>query len=133
MFSGGYDGIIVTWDIGSHQGTAYELTGHRLVCLGCSHCIKGLRLASSITFCMGSYINDVRNSIMFVLYFPFVSCPAVILICVCCSGCIKALAYAKSSHKLISAADDGKLAAWDLDSERQEVCTCFVYTCFVCV
>ena len=31
LFSGGFDGIIVTWDIGSRQGTAYELTGHRLV------------------------------------------------------------------------------------------------------
>lgn len=29
LFSGGFDGIIVTWDIGSRQGSAYELTGHK--------------------------------------------------------------------------------------------------------
>jgi len=36
------------------------------------------------------------------------------------------------SHKLISAADDGKLAVWDLDSERQEVQIDVLYAC-VCV
>jgi WD40 repeat protein len=29
LFSGGYDQIIVVWDIGSQKGTAYELTGHK--------------------------------------------------------------------------------------------------------
>ncbi|KAL5476251.1 hypothetical protein EMCRGX_G026173 [Ephydatia muelleri] len=29
LFSGGFDQIIVVWDIGSQKGTAYELTGHR--------------------------------------------------------------------------------------------------------
>ena len=29
LFSGGFDQVIVVWDIGSQQGTAYELTGHR--------------------------------------------------------------------------------------------------------
>ena len=28
LFSGGLDQVIVVWDIGSQQGTAYELTGH---------------------------------------------------------------------------------------------------------
>lgn len=40
LFSGGFDGIIVTWDIGSRQGTAYELTGHR-------GCIKTLAYSKS--------------------------------------------------------------------------------------
>lgn len=44
-----------------------------------------------------------------------------------CSGCIKALAYSKSTHKLFSTAEDGKLAAWDLDSEREEVCAVCIY------
>ena len=29
LFSGGLDQIIVVWDIGSQQGTAYELSGHK--------------------------------------------------------------------------------------------------------
>ena len=29
LFSGGLDQVIVVWDIGSQQGTAYELTGHK--------------------------------------------------------------------------------------------------------
>ena len=29
LFTGGFDQIIVVWDIGSQKGTAYELTGHR--------------------------------------------------------------------------------------------------------
>lgn len=29
LYSGGFDQIIVVWDIGSQQGTAYELTGHK--------------------------------------------------------------------------------------------------------
>lgn len=28
LFSGGFDKVIVIWDIGSRQGSAYELTGH---------------------------------------------------------------------------------------------------------
>ncbi len=28
LFSGGFDNTIVVWDIGSQQGTAYELNGH---------------------------------------------------------------------------------------------------------
>ena len=35
LFSGGVDRTIVVWDIGSHQGTAYELNGHLLVVLFC--------------------------------------------------------------------------------------------------
>lgn len=49
------------------------------------------------------------------------------------SGCIKTLAYSNSTHKLFSTADDGKLATWDLESERQEVCSLCVYVCTVCV
>ena len=29
LFSGGFDQIVVVWDIGSQKGTAYELTGHK--------------------------------------------------------------------------------------------------------
>ena len=29
LFSGGFDEIIVVWDIGSQKGTAYELMGHK--------------------------------------------------------------------------------------------------------
>ena len=29
LFSGGFDQIVVVWDIGSQNGTAYELTGHK--------------------------------------------------------------------------------------------------------
>ncbi len=29
LYSGGFDQIIVVWDIGSQQGTAFELTGHK--------------------------------------------------------------------------------------------------------
>ena len=29
LFSGGFDQVIVVWDIGTQQGTAYELVGHR--------------------------------------------------------------------------------------------------------
>lgn len=28
LFSGGFDKVVVVWDIGSQKGTAYELTGH---------------------------------------------------------------------------------------------------------
>jgi WD40 repeat protein len=28
LFSGGFDQVIVVWDIGNQQGSAYELTGH---------------------------------------------------------------------------------------------------------
>ena len=38
LFSGGFDKVIVIWDIGSRQGSAYELTGHKLVCVQC--CIQ---------------------------------------------------------------------------------------------
>lgn len=33
LFSGGFDSTIVVWDIGSQQGTSYELNGHRSVVL----------------------------------------------------------------------------------------------------
>jgi WD40 repeat protein len=29
LFSGGFDQIVILWDIGSQKGTAYELTGHK--------------------------------------------------------------------------------------------------------
>ena len=29
LFSGGFDQLIVIWDIGSRQGVAYELCGHK--------------------------------------------------------------------------------------------------------
>ena len=29
LYTGGFDQIIVVWDIGSRNGTAYELTGHK--------------------------------------------------------------------------------------------------------
>lgn len=29
LFSGGFDQIVVVWDIGSQKGTAFELTGHK--------------------------------------------------------------------------------------------------------
>jgi WD40 repeat protein len=29
LFSGGFDELVVVWDIGSQRGTAYELTGHK--------------------------------------------------------------------------------------------------------
>ena len=31
LFSGGFDQIVILWDIGSQKGTAYELTGHKWV------------------------------------------------------------------------------------------------------
>ena len=31
LFSGGFDNTIVVWDIGSQQGTAFELNGHTYV------------------------------------------------------------------------------------------------------
>ncbi len=31
LFSGGFDHTIVVWDIGSQQGTAFELNGHTYV------------------------------------------------------------------------------------------------------
>lgn len=33
LFSGGFDQVVIVWDIGSQKGTAYELTGHKLVCV----------------------------------------------------------------------------------------------------
>lgn len=32
LFSGGFDKMIICWDIGGKKGTAYELQGHQLVC-----------------------------------------------------------------------------------------------------
>ena len=29
LFSGGFDELVVVWDIGSQKGTAYELMGHK--------------------------------------------------------------------------------------------------------
>ena len=29
LFSGGFDQVVILWDIGSQKGTAYELTGHK--------------------------------------------------------------------------------------------------------
>lgn len=29
LFSGGFDQIVILWDIGSQKGTAFELTGHK--------------------------------------------------------------------------------------------------------
>ena len=29
LFSGGFDKLIVIWDVGSRQGVAYELLGHK--------------------------------------------------------------------------------------------------------
>ena len=31
LYSGGFDQVIILWDIGSQKGTAYELTGHQYV------------------------------------------------------------------------------------------------------
>lgn len=56
----------------------------------------------------------------------------ICLVSFVCSGCIKALAYSKSTHKLFSTAEDGKLAVWDLDSERQEVCAVYIYI-YICM
>ncbi|XP_065888832.1 WD repeat and FYVE domain-containing protein 2-like [Dysidea avara] len=52
LFSGGFDGIVVIWDIGSRQGTAYELTGHR-------GCVKSLAY-SSTTHKLLSTAEDAR-------------------------------------------------------------------------
>lgn len=29
LFSGSFDQVVIVWDIGGQQGTAYELQGHR--------------------------------------------------------------------------------------------------------
>lgn len=54
LFSGGFDQIIVVWDIGSQKGTAYELTGHKekIVALAYSSSAQKL-LSSSEDGCMG--------------------------------------------------------------------------------
>jgi len=62
LFSGGFDQIVVVWDIGSQKGTAYELTGHKSKIRALEYSVQTrLLLSSSDDGMIGVWNLDIER------------------------------------------------------------------------
>ena len=111
LFSGGFDQIVVVWDIGSQKGTAFELTGHRSVTGGGGGGGRlGIHLGREAEEKNGCDGMGTHSFVRRLLCFGRAK--------------IKALAYSLETRQLLSSSDDGAVGIWNLDIDRQEVCVC---------